>query len=293
MVQILSIFYMLLVASISLQGMERETVPSQQIPSKNSTILIHGTLFPIVSYYYHGVYSPAGACYAKEQPTYSTLGRIASLLATIAPEEFPLDSFYLYGWSGKLTINARLEAARSLYKWICKHCKEPLTIIGHSHGATIALYLAKIAEEENNYSFTVDRLVLISCPVQENTCTYITSPLFKKIYHLYSATDFAQICDPQRFSYGIPVLSERIFKPHKNIIQAEILLNNASPGHNDFLLKEAFIKQLPSILTLLDKQRSIANEIAINHFIISIMDNNDLLIIPKQPHIPYRVCAVL
>ncbi len=248
-----SLFFTLLVcSSLSAEGAD----------GQSTTIFIHGTLFPIISYYYHGVSAPRGVTLAASQPTSNTLGKLGRVLSQAAPNEFPLDSFYLLGWPGHLNAAVRQKAAQDLYNWFKEHPCASLTLIGHSHGATIALLLAQLAAQEKNSTFVVDRLILIACPVQKVTCHLVNSPVFKKVYSLYSDGDIAQICDVQHYNFCIPVLSERVFAPSPNLMQAKILLNGKRPGHNDFLLNEHFLLQLPALLQLLDKGKSPVHAVA-------------------------------
>ena len=132
----------------------------------------------LLFHYYHGVSAPQGITLASEQPLSNTsrkLGRV--FLAKAAPAEFPLDNFYLLGWPGRLNADARKKAAEDLLAWIKKNNITSLTLIGHSHGGTIALLLAQLLEHEKNLTICVDRLILIACPVQK-------SPLHWLLPHL-------------------------------------------------------------------------------------------------------------
>lgn len=233
-----------------------------------TTIFIHGTLFPLISRFYHGVSAPAGMSLAKDQPASNTLGNLARVLSNVAPAEFPLDTFYLLGWPGTLNAQVRLKIARELYAWIKEHPSQSLTIIGHSHGATIALYLAQLAAEDKSNPVSVDKLILIACPVQKVTSHLAKSAIFKRVYNLYSEADLGQICDPQGYTFCVPILSERFFAPSDNMVQASILLNGQKPGHNDFLLKEQFLKQFSTVLAQLDQAS--ADKKSKNHFVVNI-----------------------
>src|SRR5262249_23203793 len=134
-----------------------------------TTILIHGTLFTFISYYIHGVSAPRGLTLLKEVSLSNSLSRMGHMLSQASLSEFPLDTFYLYGWSGHLNEKIRFDVARELYELLKERRFESLTIIGHSHGATIALLLAELAQQEQNTSFFIDQLILLACPVQKVT----------------------------------------------------------------------------------------------------------------------------
>ncbi len=223
------------------------------------TILIHGTLFTFISYYIHGMDCPPGLTKAQEQPDSLSLGKMARILSKAAPEQFPLDSFYLFGWCGKLKEQARIDAALELYASLKQFHNCRLTIIGHSYGAIIALLAAQRALEEHNTSFVIDDLILIACPVQKQTAGLIGLPCIRNIYHLFSGGDLAQVLAPQGFNWGWPVFSQRRFDQHPHLAQAQIFIEGADPSHNDFLLNPAFISNLPQLLRVLDEKRGLPN----------------------------------
>ena len=222
---------------------------------KPCTILIHGTLFPIISDLVHNTDFPLGFYKAAKHGNKYVHGRFAHILSTSS--DFPLDSFYMFGWSGKLCFDAREEAAHELYHKSSKY-KGPLTIIAHSHGCNVALNLAKIAKKHNDKCFKIDRLILLACPVQQATAIYAKSEVFKKIYSFYSTADLIQILDPQGLyqnnynSSNISLFSKRVFEDSPNLIQAKIILYGHSPNHLDFITRSGFIKSLPEIIKMLD-----------------------------------------
>jgi hypothetical protein len=171
---------------------------------------------------------------------------------------------YLFGWSGVLSFKARKKASQRLYGYIRQirnnkaYDKTPVTIITVSHGGNVGLGLGGIAEEYHDTTPGIDRLVILCCPVQEATSNYVNSPIFKKVFHLYSSHDLVQVLDPQGLysepDAGCPtsLLSTRTF-PHvaDNVIQADIRWSRkASLSHIDFALA-GFQKQLPALLELL------------------------------------------
>lgn len=254
-----------------------------------TVIFIHGTLFPFITKLVHKVECPPGIHSARTLKNQNALKYLSTWLYEAAEKEFPLDSFYFYGWPGTLSFKDRLEAAEELYNFL-RTCKTPVTIIGHSHGCNVALYLAKIAEKHSDISLSIDKLILLACPVQEVTASYINASVFKQIYHFYSADDFAQVCDPQglysdahkQIPGSIPFFSQRTFKPAPHLIQVQVLLNKQSPGHNDFILKEEFLKKLPALVSLVHKEASRKSALEKGaHFVLDIAPYNELSIIEK------------
>ena len=111
--------------------------------------------------------------------------------------------FYTFGWHGELRNKRRLQAAEQLYETLAleKQKLETLTklpvlinLVTHSHGGNVALYLAPI-EEKNKQDLKIDKLIMFGCPVQRETERFVLSPVFKKIYHVYSNGDTIQVAD--------------------------------------------------------------------------------------------------
>ncbi len=265
---------------------QKDMIQDLQTPT---VVFIHGTLFPFITKLIHKVECPRGIHLARTLKNQNALKYLSTWLHEAAEREFPFDSFYFYGWPGTLSFKDRLEAAEELYNFL-RTCKTPVTIIGHSHGCNVALYLAKIAEKYPEISLVIDKLILLACPVQEVTASYIHAPLFKQIYHFYSADDFAQVCDPQglyvdaykHITGSIPFFSQRTFKPAPHLVQVQVLFNKQSPGHNDFILKEEFLKKLPTLVSLVHKEASRRNVLDKGaHFVLDIAPYNELSLIEK------------
>lgn len=131
---------------------------------------------------------------------------IAQTLNDANQEQFPLKHFYSFGWSGDLDPQARKQAAQELYdqlkqlmlSYVVRYAAVPqVTLITHSHGGNVALNLAGIINEET--PLPIDRLILLACPVQQETAPFADAPLFKKVYAIHSHNDQIQILDPQMF----------------------------------------------------------------------------------------------
>jgi hypothetical protein len=112
--------------------------------------------------------------------------------------------YYTYGWSGLLSHTIRLrescdffvEIAQELQKFHSRGIKPKMRVIGYSHGGNIVLGLAQGRRNKLvNFDFHIDEAILLGIPVQVETDHYISDPLFKKIYHIYSATDRIQTID--------------------------------------------------------------------------------------------------
>ena len=140
------------------------------------TIWIHGTRFwrrPL----FHAVFNDQpGLRKAEDIPSDYHLHHISHKLNENAPYTFPLETFYIFGWSGKLNSKIRDEAAEVLYSQLETICQDykaiyghnpEIRIIAHSHGGNLALSMAKYKNKEN--PIHINQLILLACPVQAKT----------------------------------------------------------------------------------------------------------------------------
>ena len=235
------------------------------------TIFIHGTVFPVISRFTHHDPNRRGLYRYTADLTHPVRGkeRLAKVLHEAAPLEFPAHSFYKFYWSGNLTCSARKDASKELFHILEKH-SGPVTIIAHSHGCNVALYLAEFVQQKKSL-LSIDRLILLAAPVQRTTSPLVCAPLFKRVYSLYSTADGLQVADPQgiyeesKHDKKQPLFSERIYPTSPNLVQARLLIGRRSPSHIDFIL-DTFFKQIPSLLHLLDKEHNAGN----NHLMVDI-----------------------
>jgi hypothetical protein len=119
------------------------------------------------------------------------------------------DAYLVFGWSGLLSQEARKKAGFDLYDELCacrdkiklEHGVEPVfTIIGHSHGGNVPLWLAA-AEQEKGCKLTIALLYMLGTPIQVETAPFIVSKMFKAVVLGYSHGDGIQGND--RFSTEI------------------------------------------------------------------------------------------
>gem|GEM_PF-738417 len=237
----------------------------ENIPPKTVTVFVHGIrlseFLQRMPIFHYGFYCPQGLTLVKDLEAKYTLSNLQELYK-VDPNQFNKETFYIFGWSGKPSYKARYEAAKDLYKEIIalrqKYPGFPITVITQSHGGNVALNLGRIVKENNDTSFYLDRLVIMSSPVQAATAQYIHSPAFKRIFYFYSPTDFLQIIDPQGLhaeeacdSYLKPsFFSKRRYPDDPKLVQCRVRLNGWHMGHSSFIYKP-FLRQLPSLLTTL------------------------------------------
>jgi len=241
-----------------------------QIKPPPITVWIHGTRLirrPIFYSVFNGKATLKQACFFDPDQSFYT---IAKAIATSSPKKFPLDTFYIFGWSGKLRAQEREEAAKQLYQglqsiiaiYLKRYQTYPvIQLVAHSHGGNVALNLAKV-KDPTDTQFSIASLILLACPVQIQTMDYIRNPIFKQAYILYSGIDMLQVLAPEIVyqnnkkekirSYKIPPFSSRRFPLQPHIIQAKIKINKRALLHTKFTSPK-FLTILPLILTELDQ----------------------------------------
>lgn len=197
---------------------------------------------------------------------------LAQATSTSDPANYPFEHSYAFGWSGDLAFDARIKAATDLHKqlkelvstYTKKYDKTPfIRLITHSHGGNVALDLATVNEKDQDKTLFIDEMILLACPVQHVTKALIESPLFGKIYSLYSLLDMIQVLDPQKAyihhtkAEDKELFSQRRFPDSKKLIQVELALGPTEktaigPMHIGFITKN-MTKRLPAIIKYLDQ----------------------------------------
>lgn len=260
------------------------------------TIWVHGTLVlrkPI----YHRIFADKTTLVpALSLPEKHHFRQLAETIAEHDQEHFPLEEFYIFSWSGKLQNQERKYAAQMLYyeimqlhkTYIKKYgCEPRIRIIAHSHGGNVVLNMAKI--KNTPIPLSIESLILLACPVQEKTKHLISTPIFKRVYSLYSSLDIIQILAPQfklactthpitakhKRHYRIPPFSSRLFPTYNHLTQAKIKINGYPISHTRFSRKD-FVALLPTILQKLDSwhTESIANNSIRKHKLLLIYKNS-------------------
>ncbi len=227
------------------------------------TIWVHGTRFLPNSMFEKCFNNQSRIKHATEIDSNYHLRMIAETLSDYAPQKFPLDTFYVFAWTGKLNEQKRKYAAKTLYKELTLliddykkqyGIKPHIQLLAHSHGGNVILNMAKIRSAK--YNLTIDEVILLATPVQLKTMNLVGNNMFKHIYNLYSSLDVVQIMAPQmrhkkdgsnRYTLKFPPLSDRRFPAHQHIAQAKIKVNGRALFHNEFT-KPFFLKLLPHVL---------------------------------------------
>lgn len=230
--------------------------PAMNEPCEYITVWIHGTKLTPRAILPRIFHTPNGLVKASSFDGQYHLRTIADTLSSADPVQYGSGYMFLFGWSGALGFQERVEAAKNLYtqlKQVIKayeldhHKKPKIRIITHSHGGNVALNLAKIKDD---CPLNIDELILLACPVQEETAPYIKDSLFKEVFVIYSSLDLLQIIDPQGLyphDGDRPLFSQRRFPVQDNITQVKLKLNGHALFHSDFI-RIRFISMLPQII---------------------------------------------
>jgi hypothetical protein len=256
------------------------------------TIWIHGTLI-FYKPAYHNIFNDQSVLIPmKELPVDHHFRMLAQTIANHSSQQFPLEEFYIFGWSGKLQDQERKQAANRLHQEISvlverykeKYgCSPTIRIIAHSHGGNVALNMAEI--KSDCVPFCIQSLILLACPVQDKTMHLICGPMFQRVYSLYSSFDMIQVLAPQfqrirtkngrrKKKYVMFPFSSRLFPTYSHLTQAKIKINDFPISHTRFSTQK-FAALLPSILQKLDSWHSeslTCNKIA-KHKLLCVYNN--------------------
>lgn len=249
------------------------------------TVFIHGTLppqtllkIPLVKRFFH---CPEGLTSLTELED----SHIKDLLTTLCrahPEKYPPEHCSTFGWSGELNHTARMKSAVNLYKelislkknYLKKGIEPAFTLLTHSHGGNVALCLKHIAEQHDDQVLSIDKLILLACPVQIETADAIDDSLFKTVFSLHSHHDLLQVMDPQGLhtflqrlkAFGLeftltnlkelgPLFSERHFQPTTDVKQMNVRYPHRGLLHLEFILP-SFFKALPHLIEQLKEHKT-------------------------------------
>jgi len=305
----LGLYVFLFIACIPLPGcIHRKQIDRQKLhitlPTKNEpppltkapdvTIWVHGTLIFRKPMYHYIFNDTSSLVPITSLPTDHHFYILANTIAERDPEHFPLQEFYIFSWSGQLKNQERINAAHKLHDEIialAKHyqekygCEPTIRIIAHSHGGNVVLNMAHI--KNPLHPFRIKALILLACPVQDKTMHLISTPMFQRVYSLYSSLDMIQIIAPQferiktkngrrKKQYNILPFSSRTFPIYSHLTQSKIKINDFPISHTRFSTNE-FAAMLPAVLQKLESwhaQTLAANKIAKHKLLCIYKDKN-------------------
>ena len=153
----------------------------------------------------------------------------------------PSDQYYTFGWSGLVSHKLRYIEASLLHKelgevitQLQKEGKNPkVKIISYSHGGNLALQLGAIhITKPPAEQFEIEELCLVGTPVQVETDYLINSPIFKKVYNIYSKADGVQQLDFfsfKRFFSRRKFVNRKNFKLPDKLTQVRVHITDYVP----------------------------------------------------------------
>jgi hypothetical protein len=269
------------------------------------TVWVHGTLIFRTPAYYKIFKNRSCLVHAQSLPENHHFKVLADTITERDPEHFSAEEFYIFSWSGKLLHQERINASEKLYNDLVAltieyqkkyNCYPVIRIITHSHGGNVALNMAKIKDQP--FPLRIKSLILLACPVQDRTMHFINTPLFERVYSLYSSFDLIQIIAPQfhqnrpvdlmplkkRRRYKMPLFSSRVFPHHPHVMQAKIKIDHYPISHTRFSTTE-FAQILPNILQTLDTwdEQAQKNNTLHKHKLLCIYHRPTLL--PPSPRL--------
>lgn len=171
--------------------------------------------------------------------------------------------YYTFGWDALVSETIRARNAQKFYQELFDEINRLkaagyktvlLKILGFSHGGTVTVALANVHYVKPiSDRISVDELVLIGTPLHIGMYDQICSPLFKKIYNIYSPKDRAQRLDlttPGFLSQHVFVAPKGKQLPDKlTQIQLSITRNRTTKRHWDHEKDPRYNFDLPSIVT--------------------------------------------
>lgn len=165
--------------------------------------------------------------------------------------------YYTYGWSGLhsvkeyRTIGGKLldEMIALKEKFLKQGYRATIRVWGYSHGGNVALMMGHHHKPISKH--LIDELVILATPFISNaTVEHIASPLFKKVYNIYSLSDKVQRYDlihPKAFLCEQKLTTKTIKKLPENLIQVRLKYtlasNHAKKNQNSFAHSKNFNKK--------------------------------------------------
>ncbi len=117
-----------------------------------------------------------------------------------------ISASYAFGWDGSLSAPRRILAAHALYNSLvrerenvalannCLSTDVEIVVVAHSHGGSLGLLLAA-EETAKQRGLSIEHLILLGTPVQQETAYLVHHAMFHNIWSLYSMGDVVQVLD--------------------------------------------------------------------------------------------------
>jgi len=227
------------------------------------TVFVHGTylmrkLFQY-SHYRPLTYCPQGLSLAKDLPKYYHFHRMARGCVNCDSKSYNMDQFYVFGWKSEhVNDHTRNKAAKDLvdqlYDVVFDYYNEygivpKVRVLGFSHGGNVVL---NMANHLPHYPDIEIEAWLFGTPIQLVNQNHIYSYCFRKIYSVYSKTDWIQVVDPQGIkNRHADFWSNRTFDENAPCIQVDFLVNGQCISHDYY---NQLFQLFPKIKNAIDAQ---------------------------------------
>lgn len=208
------------------------------------------------------LYAKTGLHLATSLPKHYVLHELAVQYNEVAKDEFPIDSFFIFGWSSSMSFPCQLQyygkrLSHELSKLIqdlkIEHKNIKVRLIGFSHGGNIALYTIKYASSE--FENVTMEVVFLGTPIQELTRSLVNSPYVNKAYSFYTDSDWIQGLELQKFydlRSSTPLFTRKQFLQSDNVMQVKLTMNDRSFGHWQFHDMKFYLPEVLKVAAGLD-----------------------------------------
>ena len=182
--------------------------------------------------------------------------------------------YAVFGWTGLLSARYRVQAAEELYHALVAYrdacriqegCDPEITLIGHSHGGTVALYLAQ-AEKKFQNNLQISYVCMLGTPIHQEIVSCIEDQLFKNIIVIYSEGDFIQPHDT--FS----TREHKSYRKMADVINLVDLTQKKSVSRTDILVQVHDDHRRIDHMNMwfLEKSTQITNAFGVFPFVIAV-----------------------
>ncbi|MBP6892251.1 hypothetical protein KBB68_01590 [Candidatus Babeliales bacterium] len=173
----------------------------QTLFATSACIIIHGT-------------------WAQSESWHQPHGDFFKAVYRSAQEIKIVDQVVSFPWSAKLSYHFQMEAAVRLQKLIESY--DSVILIGHSHGATVAILTSQLMGQKESNFFKIKKLYALGVPVDPSMKIYPDMQVIEKFYNLFSFGDMIQ---------PVNGAHDRTFASHERLANISVMLDDQHPSH--------------------------------------------------------------
>lgn len=173
----------------------------QSLFAPSACIIIHGT-------------------WAQNESWCQPQGDFFKAVYRCAQETKIVDQIVSFPWSGKLSYHFQMEAAERLQQLI--ELYDSVILIGHSHGATVAILTSQLMGQKESNFFKIKKLYALGVPVDPSMKIYPDMHVIEKFYNLFS---FGDVIQPVNGAH------DRVFASHERLANISVMFDDEHPSH--------------------------------------------------------------